>query len=322
MIILLYHRIAQPPTDPQLLCVSPAHFAEHLEVLRRAARVVALREGLNRRSVSRDNAVALTFDDGYADNLTQAKPLLSRFNVPATVFVTPRADAAGREFWWDELDALLLQQGRLPDEVRISVDGVDRTWRLNGSAHLLPAQFECHRNWNVLLPCPSTRHCMYLQLCNIVRPLAHFQQNVVMADLARRIGAERAVRPTHRALSPDEIVELSKGSLIDVGGHTLTHPVLSARTATEQIAEISGCKSRLESIVNRAVTCFSYPYGTKRDYTDESAAFVRNAGFELACANVAGRVADQSDCCQLPRYLVRDWDGDSFASRLEGWLHD
>src|SRR5690606_6268251 len=89
-LILMYHRVERLANDPQLLAVTPERFAEQLEILTRHYRVVSLHE-LNRtlragRSLRR--MVALTFDDGYADNLYNAKPLLERFDCPATVFVT------------------------------------------------------------------------------------------------------------------------------------------------------------------------------------------------------------------------------------------
>jgi peptidoglycan/xylan/chitin deacetylase (PgdA/CDA1 family) len=114
--ILLYHRVCESPLDPWQLSVTPRHFAQHLEVIRRKWRpmplgplVRALREGQRL-----ERAVAVTFDDGYADNLLAAKPLLERYDIPATVFVATGCLEGGWGFWWDELESLLLRAGELP----------------------------------------------------------------------------------------------------------------------------------------------------------------------------------------------------------------
>jgi peptidoglycan/xylan/chitin deacetylase (PgdA/CDA1 family) len=106
-IILGYHRVASSDRDPFGLCVSAGNFAEHLEVLSRALRPIPLAAlvGRLRNGARLDGIVVVTFDDGYVDNLEAAKPLLERWNVPATVHVV--AGALGARFWWDELTALL-----------------------------------------------------------------------------------------------------------------------------------------------------------------------------------------------------------------------
>ena len=86
----MYHRVAIERSDPWGLCVSPMHFEEHLDVLRRHRNVVSMAE-LHRRVLAGDVApgtVAVTFDDGYVDNLLAAEPLLRQYDVPATVFVS------------------------------------------------------------------------------------------------------------------------------------------------------------------------------------------------------------------------------------------
>src|SRR6266404_5015149 len=135
-LILAYHRVAALPFDPQLLSVTPDHFAEHLEVLHRYYRPTRLRQLAQtpESGVSSSRAVVITFDDGYADNLYNATPLLERYDVPATVFVTTGYVDATREFWWDELERLLLQPGTLPETLSLSVNRKRSEWTLGKGA--------------------------------------------------------------------------------------------------------------------------------------------------------------------------------------------
>jgi peptidoglycan/xylan/chitin deacetylase (PgdA/CDA1 family) len=106
--ILLYHRVAELESDPQQLAVTPARFEEQLRVLRATCTPVALADvpRLLRARKLPKRPVAVTFDDGYRDNLHEAKPLLERHGVPATVFVASGYVGRGTEFWWDELERL------------------------------------------------------------------------------------------------------------------------------------------------------------------------------------------------------------------------
>ncbi|HET9531812.1 MAG TPA: polysaccharide deacetylase family protein, partial [Blastocatellia bacterium] len=107
-VILMYHRVAEVRSDPWSLCVTPQHFAEHMEILRRHARPISLREltgALREGSVPR-RSVVVTFDDGYLDNLKNARPLLERYDIPATFFIATGYLGGEREFWWDELERM------------------------------------------------------------------------------------------------------------------------------------------------------------------------------------------------------------------------
>ena len=110
--ILMYHRIATPDVDPWGLSVSPERFAEQVQALR-ARRTILSMDAFVTRLRSGDlphDAVALTFDDGYLDNLRRAKPILEAADVPATVFLTTGRIGTGKEFWWDELARMVLSR--------------------------------------------------------------------------------------------------------------------------------------------------------------------------------------------------------------------
>jgi hypothetical protein len=134
-IILLYHRVIDLPLDPQLLCVSRRNFAEHLEVIRQCSRPIQLKSlGQSLKHGSKGECmVVVTFDDGYADNLYNVKPLLERYNVPATVFMPTGYLGSKREFWYDALERIFLNSRTLPKELRLQINGRCYEWVIDSA---------------------------------------------------------------------------------------------------------------------------------------------------------------------------------------------
>src|SRR5215211_2513756 len=135
-LILMYHRVAESDLDPWGLSVSPAHFAEQLEVIRRYFRPTSLQDLTKRHQAGKvpNRSIILTFDDGYADNLLIARSLLERYDVPATVFLVTGAILEERNFWWDELEWALLRPGTLPDKLELITNGSRHEWELGGAS--------------------------------------------------------------------------------------------------------------------------------------------------------------------------------------------
>ena len=322
-LILLYHRIVDARSDPQLLCVSYQHFSEHLEVLRKhwyPLHLKKLIQAIRVGSLSQNISV-VTFDDGYADNFYNAKDLLDRYDVPGTIFVASGYVGIEREFWWDELERLLLQTLFLPETLRLNINGKIYQWELGESASSRTQDLRQFQLWNILeKENPTPRHGLYRSLYELLRPLPEAKQRKIIDQLRGWAGPESKGCQTDRSLSPGEILALAEGGLVEVGAHTVTHPVLSQLPLVTQRAEVQGSKADLEEILGRSVNSFSYPYGAKSDYTTETVAAVREAGFTSACSNFANVVWPRSDPFQLPRFLVRNWDGEEFARRLNEWF--
>lgn len=319
-IILLYHRVAELPSDPYLLCVTPQHFAEHLEVLRKHYYSMGLRQLV--QAVKEGNiprlAMVITFDDGYADNLYNAKPLLEKYGIPATVFVTSGYVGRECEFWWDELDRIFLQPGQLPETLRLSIKGSIYEWQLGEVGYYSKQAYQRHRGWSIWEKNdPTQRHFLIRSLYQLIRPLAQGEQRKVLNQLLVLAGKESTGRSAYRVLSPDEVVRLAEDGLIEVGAHTVTHPVLSVLPVGEQRDEIQRSKVILEEILGCSVTSFAYSFGQPADYTSETVKIVRESGFASACLNFAGIVEPGVNYFQLPRIVVYDWDGDAFMRHLE-----
>jgi peptidoglycan/xylan/chitin deacetylase (PgdA/CDA1 family) len=319
VIVLLYHRVADTPLDPLLLSVSPTNFTEHLEFVRKHHPVLSLKELTRRLRHGKlpKRAIVVTFDDGYVDNLWNAKPLMERYEVPSTVFVTPGHIGKEREFWWDEIGRLMLQPGTLPETLHLNVKGSSFKWELGGAAHYSMDDYQRHRCWHILeKDTPSVRHRIYCSLLELLRSLPHGERDSVLSELVTWAGDGVPTRSDHRALTPNEVRQLAEGDLVDAGAHTMTHPDLSVLAVEAQRAEIVGGKKRLEEVLGQPVSSFSYPFGGFRHYTADTLGLVRDAGFDCACTNVPGVVTPKSDLYQLPRFLVRDWDGEEFARQI------
>jgi peptidoglycan/xylan/chitin deacetylase (PgdA/CDA1 family) len=320
--ILLYHRVAELESDPQLLCVTPQHFAEHLEVLARDYHPLSLRDLCARQSPNlwRPRSVVVTFDDGYADNLHQARPLLEKHDVPATVFAVAGEVTETHEFWWDDLARILLETPSLPELLELTIAARTYTWRLDPAASSNTDNRSSSQGWHVLRHTdPSPRHGAYRQIAALLRPLDGSAGRQVLTKLATWAGSGTLGRPQYARLGAASMQALACTELIEVGAHTLTHPVLAALPIEMQRAEIFGSKQCLENILGQPVTSFSYPFGGRADYTAETVRLVREAGFACACSNFPGWIQPVTDPFQLPRFLVRDWDGDEFARRLAKW---
>jgi peptidoglycan/xylan/chitin deacetylase (PgdA/CDA1 family) len=319
-LILMYHRIADEDSDPWGLCVKPQHFAKHLEVLRKRLRPLPLQQLTQELDEGKRlrRSVAITFDDGYVDNLQTAKPLLERFHIPATIFVASGYTGQEREFWWDELERLFLRPGTLPKSLALKIEGRHYRWELGTDAHYSEAAFQRDRTWQAeRQKPPSIRHSLYHSIWQLLKPLPENERRQLLDELLIWADAKPEGRATHRPLTQAEVLALEQGNCIEVGAHTVMHPFLSALPVAAQQQEIQQGKIHLESILGHPVKSFAYPYG---DYTADTVAVVQKAGFTCACSTDKGNVRQQSDRFQLPRVGIQDWDKDEFARRLSRWF--
>jgi peptidoglycan/xylan/chitin deacetylase (PgdA/CDA1 family) len=306
-LILMYHRIADEPADHWGLSVSPTHFQEHLCVVRRIRYALPLVEFVGRRTAGtlRPNAVALTFDDGYVDNLLAGKPRLDAADVPATVFLpTGFLDSPG-EFWWDELARFILCESG-PQNLELVIRGKRMSFAFAAESE--------ERNHDAKVGAsPATRPAALTAISRVLRSLEVDERQAIIAKL-------RSIFPTggypiarSRAMTRDEIRSLAADGLVTIGAHTVTHPVLPELDVDACSREIVQSKTDCEALTGAPVDGFAYPYG---ELDAKTRASVRAAGFRFACAAQHKPIAASSDVFALRRLHVRDCDGDAFEKAL------
>ena len=314
-LILMYHRVHESALDPWSLCVSPRHFAEHLEVLKHFAPILSLTslgKALRDGNLP-DGGIAITFDDGYADNLYAAAPLLERRSAPATVFIATGQLDSKREFWWDELERLLLQPGVLPGTLLLTINDADYRWSLGRAAVYSEADFHHDTHRQAWEGEQKSRLRLYHSIWEILLPLPQQAQYEALDQLLHWSCRDSVERSSQRTLTIEEIDTLTRGELINVGAHTITHPILPAHSVAYQREEIFQSKTRLEGITGAPVTCFAYPHG---DYSKSTAALIREAGFDCACTTDEATIWRFTDPFLMPRLAVGNWNGEEFARQL------
>lgn len=314
-VVLMYHRVATCDVDPWGLCVSPQRFDEQLDAIKRRYSIVSLRELA--LAETPPGAIAITFDDGYADNLHEAAPLLERHEAPACFFLTSGALGMAREFWWDELERLLLQSGALPSTLRVSTGRSRRSFepgRAAEPANDLRAEIRANPPWKAS---PETRLGFYYAVWQALRAIDEHARRNALDEIAAQLPEDTGVRASHRAMTGDEARLLAGRPRMEIGAHSVTHASLPSLKSEAQSLEIRHSKEQLEVLLGRPITAFAYPFG---DYGGGTAKLVRAAGFEFACTTEAGGISRGSDRFRLPRLAVEDCDGTQLLQRISSVL--
>ena len=308
--ILMYHRVADLACDPWGLAVHPERFAEQLEMLARRrtplpmdAFVARLRAG----TLPRD-AVAVTFDDGYADNLHNARPALAAAGVPATLFVATAAIGSPHGFWWDELAQLILLR-EAPLAATVELPGGALALRLGPRE---PA--DADRTWRAWEPPRTDRQRDYRMAWGRLKALAPQPQAEALEAVRAACGHPAAAHPDDRAMTEAELRALAAGGLVTLGGHTAHHPALPTLPPDMQQAEILQGRQAIADLTGTPPAGFAYPYGAM---CGPSRAAVARCGFAWACTTDANAPMHRnSDPFALPRLAVADVGGAAFRRTL------
>jgi peptidoglycan/xylan/chitin deacetylase (PgdA/CDA1 family) len=275
LLILTYHRIldGEDPMRPGEM--TREAFERHTGVLRRFFNVLPLAEAWKRtrEGTLPRRAVAITFDDGYADNAELALPILLRQELTAAFFVATSFLDGGR--MWN--DTIIETVRRAPARVDLEDLG-GGTLELDGAQSRAAAATRLVRAWKHLPP-----------------P----ERQSRVDELARRAGVHP---PTDLMMRSDQVQALARAGMT-VGSHTVTHPILAKIDDDEAEGEMRESRTRLESITGTPVTLFAYPNGRLGDdYEPRHAEIARRVGFELALSTDPGMVERDSDPYRLPRF--------------------
>jgi len=286
-VVLLYHRI-DDTRDIHGLGVPPAVFDAQLQWLRAECQVMPLDEMLRTpHEQLPEHAVALTFDDGYEDNLRVAAPVLQRHQAPAAFFLTSRWLEERGEYWWDSLERILLSPSSAPAVLDIDIEGARARLATGTADERLATHWRLHEA--------------------LVHASLEERDRVVDRLCAWAGGGAARVRP----MMADEVRQLAGLPGVAIGGHTVNHLALPDQGSGRGV-ELADCQTDLGRVTGRPVELFAYPYGA---VDRECAALVRTCWrWGLSCDERV--LGDSFDAARVPRLDVKAWSRAEFASRV------
>lgn len=264
--VLLYHRVADAAVDPFGLCVSPGIFRLQMEAIARSYRPLPLTAFVADAIQGRlaPNSIAVTFDDGYLDNLTIAQPILEEFDIPASFFITTSMLKSSAPYWWDQLVHIVFGATRRPSTFA------------------------------------EDPHELLRVLHGPLMRATSAERDRELESLANQLGPpEPNMLP--RPMHADEVRELADRTAVTIGAHGVSHTALPALTAVEQMAELRESRRYLEDLIRLPVTSVAYPFG---EATDTTVAVAHEAGFRIGVLVGNRPCQLPLDCLRVPRVEV------------------
>jgi len=287
-IILIYHRVRNTDNDINQLSVSIDNFEDQLVKLKNKFEIVSI-DNLFKVGKTKKTKLAITFDDGYADNYLNAFPLLLKYKMPATIFVTTDYINTRRIFWWDVIEAVVYND-RFRKEYKIN--DKESTWKKYGEIH------------------------------RYLKSIPEKQRQIIINRFIKEYKLFINIKMEDLCLSSAQIREMASSGLITFGSHTCTHSQLGRLNYFLQKEELKNSKSKLEKITKNIIEILSYPFGTIDDFNINTFRAIKATKYRFGISNSQDcvRTIDRIFHLGLPRILVRDWKSDKLIITLSKLL--
>ncbi len=277
--VVIYHRVLSEP-DPLLGGEDISNFEMQLNYLVRNFNVLPLSDAITRlrRGTLPSCAVSITFDDGYADNVEIALPILQKYAITATFFIASGFVDGGR-MWNDTvIESVRRARGDVLDLSEIGL-GVYPISSLT-----------------------DRRQSLY-QVIDMLKYLPDELRQSQVEKIRTLIAADL---PDNLMMTSSQVKQLYDAGM-EIGGHTVNHPILTRITDADALKEIADGKETLEGIINAPVQLFAYPNGKpNRDYHANHVNMVKKVGFQAAVTTAWGAARSHDDLFQIPRFTP--WD--------------
>jgi peptidoglycan/xylan/chitin deacetylase (PgdA/CDA1 family) len=274
--ILMYHRILNEGEDLSgVNMVTKKAFERQMRIICEKYNPVSmyeLVEGIKNGNL-RKGSVAITLDDGYRDNYLNAYPILKRYGIPATIFLTSGIIGTHDMLWFDKVSASI----SLTHKKKLYFEG--KSFNLSEK---------------------KSREVANQSIVSILKNMEHKSRLKSLDNLMETLNITKDMLPKDMMLEWNHVKEMSESGLITFGAHTLTHPILTQLSMENIKKEIFDSKDIIEKIISKKVDLFSYPNGDKSDFNEDIKNLLRRA-FICSSSTIPGKNDSKSDLFELRR---------------------
>lgn len=292
--ILSYHKINNDDFDPMAMNINVENFERQISYIKKHHNPVSLEQAVillkERRKIPEDTIV-ITFDDGYKDNYTNALPILKKYKIPATIFLSVDAINKKKLLWFETIVTAFM---------RTTKKSVDLTG-FQLKKYILNSRFERVKAAREIVLNTKSR-------------------NIKERDeIVRLILEQLEVNPEYIELNGQmlnwEDINLMKESDVSFGNHGLTHSILTKLSEEELESEIAESGRIIREKTGKEIPFFSYPNGGIEDFNENIEFLLKKHNYAAACTLISGSNRDTSNLLTLKRLCVtKGMESDIFGN--------
>lgn len=294
--IIAYHRICEVDdiNDPELVSATVEEFDWQVSYIKKYYSPLTFEQVIKRLDNNEKlpgNSIIITFDDGFFDNFRNAYPVLKKYRVPATFFISTAYIGSDETFWFNLVS-------------RIIMLNVGKSFEFKSTSYQVPEDIE-------------QRLSLISVILEVCKSVPNFERLELLESMREQLINIDGNDPLSRPMSWDNVREMSANGM-EFGSHSQTHPILSQLTADELKAEIHDSKQAIEEQIDKKIHTISYPEGMDYAFNLDVLDKVEKAGYLFGTTYISGNnFAPKLKDFQLKRGHVERYVGrDLFASML------
>jgi len=272
LVVLAYHRVCDIKKesykfDIELVSASRNSFDYQIKHIKKYYNPISMEQlidSIERKVSLPKRPILITFDDGFDDNYLNAFPILKKYNVPATIFLSTGYIDTNNVIWFDRLASLIF----LTDLNTLNISEIGKTYNLGAVK--------------------SKRGEIMEIICEDLKLIPNIEREKILNDLYDKYeNIEEMDASQSKMLDWNQVKEMNS-SIINFGSHTVTHPILSRLTNEELDYELLESKKQIELNLNSPINSISYPNGNESSYNDLVINKAKSFGYKVGFTYIPG----------------------------------